>query len=473
MKSVYVRNFVAMASVVSLCFVLIAVAFVSLGRSYVIEEYRDKMELSANEAADITGAVAEAEGLDSWTVGMNISSIASSTGNHIFITDTEGLIMSCSDRVPRCEHIGVKVPEEMISGAQSPKRYYRAWDMDGFYPATRYIVGTPVTDRSGAFIGCVFVSADISSALSGWMNILRVAAYICACAFGLAIVVSLIYSKKMAKPLDDMADAARRYAKGDFSIRVKQEDDTDDEMGTLIEAFNSMADSLENAEKRRTEFVSNVSHELRTPMTTISGFAEGILDGTIPPEEEEKYLVSIRDETKRLSRLVRDMLDASRIKSKAAGADKQETFDLTELILRTMLSFEDRASKKQLDVDPQLPDNHIMVVGYPDAITRVIFNLIDNAVKFSYPGTCITIRLYKDDTKAFVSVKDEGETIPPEDLPFVFDRFHKSDKSRSRDKEGVGLGLYLVKEIINSHDENIAVKSENGMTEFTFTLKLA
>ena len=473
MKSIFIRNFVAMASVVSLCFVLIAVAFVSLGRSYVIEEYRDKMELSANEAADITGAVAEAEGLDSWTVGMNISSIASSTGNHIFITDTEGLIMSCSDRVPRCEHIGVKVPEEMISGAQSPKRYYRAWDMDGFYPATRYIVGAPVTDRSGAFIGCVFVSADISSALSGWMNILRVAAYICACAFGLAIVVSLIYSKKMAKPLDDMADAARRYAKGDFSIRVKQEDDTDDEMGTLIEAFNSMADSLENAEKRRTEFISNVSHELRTPMTTISGFAEGILDGTIPPEEEEKYLVSIRDETKRLSRLVRDMLDASRIKSKASGADKQETFDLTELILRTMLSFEDRASKKQLDVDPQLPDNHIMVVGYPDAITRVIFNLIDNAVKFSYPGTCITIRLYKDDTKAFVSVKDEGETIPPEDLPFVFDRFHKSDKSRSRDKEGVGLGLYLVKEIINSHDENIAVKSENGMTEFTFTLKLA
>lgn len=473
MKSIYLRNFVAMAAVVSLCFILIAVAFVSLGRSYVIEEYRDKMELSANEVAGLAGAVAGNEGFDNWSMGMLLSSIANSTGNHIFVTDTEGVIIACSDRAPYCEHIGATVPKAMLEGAQGEELYYQASDMDGFYPSTRYIVGTTIIDPTGSCVGFVFVSADINNALSGWMNILRVASYISAGAFGVAIVVSLIYSKKMARPLDDMAEASRRYARGDFSIRVRQDDDPDDEMGTLIEAFNSMADSLENAEKRRSEFISNVSHELRTPMTTISGFAEGILDGTIPPEEQNKYLVSIRDETKRLSRLVREMLDASRVKSKVADAQKAETFDITELILRTMLSFEDRASKKQLDVDPQLPDNHILVMGYPDGITRVIFNLIDNAVKFSYPGTCITIKLYKDDAKAYVSIKDQGDVIPPEDLPFVFDRFHKSDKSRSKDKEGVGLGLYLVKEIINSHDEDIAVKSENGYTEFTFTLKLA
>ncbi len=208
-------------------------------------------------------------------------------------------------------------------------------------------------------------------------------------------------------------------------------------------------------------------------MTTISGFADGILDGTIPKEDEEKYLISIRDETRRLSRLVRDMLDVSQMRAHASDPSRRTVFDLTELVVQTLLSFESRATQKGLDVDPQLPDNHIMVRADKDAITQVIYNLLDNAVKFAHEGTCITVRLYKDSGKAYVSVKDEGETIPPDDLPFIFDRFHKSDRSRSLDTTGVGLGLYLVKSIINSHDEDIAVRSEDGVTEFVFTLTLA
>ena len=138
-----------------------------------------------------------------------------------------------------------------------------------------------------------------------------------------------------------------------------------------------------------------------------------------------------------------------------------------------MLSFETRATRKNLDVDPQLPDSHIMVYADKDAITRVIYNLLDNAVKFAAPGSCLLVRLYKDSEKAYVSIKDYGETIPADDLPYIFDRVHKSDRSRSLDKEGVGLGLYLVKSIINAHDEDIAVRSEDGMTEFVFTLALA
>ena len=208
-------------------------------------------------------------------------------------------------------------------------------------------------------------------------------------------------------------------------------------------------------------------------MTTIAGFADGILDGTIPKDQETKYLTSIRDETRRLSRLVRDMLDASQTRARAADPSKRTVFDLTELVLQTLLSFETRATQKNLDVDPQLPENHIMVIADKDAITRVIYNLLDNAVKFATPGSCLTLRLYRDAQKAYVSIKDIGETIPPDDLPFIFDRFHKSDRSRSLDKDGVGLGLYLVKSIINSHDEDIAVKCEDGATEFVFTLKLA
>ena len=167
------------------------------------------------------------------------------------------------------------------------------------------------------------------------------------------------------------------------------------------------------------------------------------------------------------------MLSVSQARAKAADPSSRTNFDLTELVLQILLSFESRATKKGLDVDPQLPDDHLMVHADKDAITQVIYNLLDNAVKFADRDSCLVLRLYKDNGKAYVSVKDQGETIPPDDLPFIFDRFHKSDRSRSLDKEGMGLGLYLVKTIINSHDEDIAVKSEDGVTEFVFTLPLA
>ena len=329
------------------------------------------------------------------------------------------------------------------------------------------------SDKTGEVIGHVFVTNDTDRLMSIWSSFLIIASVVMIMVFCMSMIVSLVYSKRIARPLDEMALASRRFARGDFSVRVRQEGDPEDEMGALIDSFNKMADSLESSEKRRSEFIANISHELRTPMTTIAGFADGILDGTIPKEDEEKYLRSIRDETRRLSRLVRDMLDVSQMKAGAADPARRTVFDLTELILQTMLSFESRATKKNLDVDPQFPDNHIMVRADKDAITQVIYNLTDNAVKFAAPGSCITVRLYKDGGKAYISIKDYGETIPPEDLPFIFDRFHKSDRSRSLDKDGVGLGLYLVKSIINSHDEDIAVKSEDGMTEFVFTLPLA
>ena len=345
--------------------------------------------------------------------------------------------------------------------------------LDGMYAKERFVVATQILDASGNVIGYAFVTNVIDNILGAWTTFLGIAAIVAMGVFAAALLMSLVYSKRMARPLDEMAAASRKFARGDFSVRVKQQEDPTDEMGALIESFNKMADSLESAEARRSEFIANISHELRTPMTTIAGFADGILDGTIPKEDEEKYLISIRDETRRLSRLVRDMLDVSQMKAGAADPARRTVFDLTELILQTMLSFESRATKKNLDVDPQFPENHIMVRADKDAITQVIYNLTDNAVKFAAPGSCIIVRLYKDEGKAYVSIKDYGETIPPEDLPFIFDRFHKSDRSRSLDKDGVGLGLYLVKSIINSHDEDIAVKSEDGMTEFVFTLPLA
>ena len=167
------------------------------------------------------------------------------------------------------------------------------------------------------------------------------------------------------------------------------------------------------------------------------------------------------------------MLSMSRLRSEGNDLTKRREFDLNELIIRTLLSFETRAEDKRLDVDLQLPEDHMSVVADPDSITQVLYNLLDNAMKFAEPGSKVTVSLWKQGGKAYVSVKNRGETIPPDDLPLIFDRFHKSDRSRSRDRDGVGLGLYLVKSILDAHNEDIAVTSSEGLTEFVFTLTLS
>ncbi len=473
MKSIYLRNFTATALLVLTCFILVAFSFVGIGRLYLIREYKSDMVASAEEVSRTAAAVGQNDSMNSWLLSMIISAISRSTGNHIFITDANGLVVSCSDQTPMCKHYGTLLPEDIMAEIKSGQETEIS-TLGGMYTNPRYIVTHEITrETDGELMGYVFVTNAPDNILSNWSTFVLIATVIAVLVLCMSLAVSLVYSKRMARPLDEIAAASRKFARGDFSVRVKQQEDPTDEMGALIDSFNKMADSLQNAENRRSEFIANVSHELRTPMTTIAGFADGILDGTIPKDQETKYLTSIRDETRRLSRLVRDMLDASQTRARAADPSKRTVFDLTELMLQTLLSFEARATQKNLDVDPQLPENHIMVIADKDAITRVIYNLLDNAVKFATPGSCLTLRLYRDAQKAYVSIKDIGETIPPDDLPFIFDRFHKSDRSRSLDKDGVGLGLYLVKSIINSHDEDIAVKSEDGATEFVFTLKLA
>ena len=472
MKSIYLRNFFVTAILVLSCFVLLSFSFIGIGREYLLREYFENMTDSAEEVSHIAGVIGQSDTLTSWSLSMSISSLAQSAKTQIFITDADGVVVSCSDRAPVCEHMGVHIRPELVEELENSQGFTES-NIDGMYPMKYYVVCRPIPGAENEVIGHVFVTRPATTMTDGWSTFLVISTIVTVAVLMLSLGASLMFSKYMARPLDEIAAASRKFARGDFSVRVRQEYDPTDEMGALIDSFNKMADSLEVAEARRSEFIANISHELRTPMTTIAGFADGILDGTIPPEEEKKYLVSIRDETRRLSRLVRDMLDVSQLRSHAADPTRRTVFDLTELVLQTLLSFESRATKKGLDVDPQLPDSHIMVRAEKDAITQVIYNLLDNAVKFAYPDSCIVLRLYKDGGKAYMSVSNRGETIPPDDLPFIFDRFHKSDRSRSLDKDGVGLGLYLVKEIINGHDQDIVVKSADGVTEFVFTLALA
>ena len=207
-------------------------------------------------------------------------------------------------------------------------------------------------------------------------------------------------------------------------------------------------------------------------MTTIAGYADGILDGVISPEEEKQYLRIISDESRRLSRLVRRMLDVSQLQSLDLIKQKKP-FDLSESMRRVLVSMEKKITDRGLDVDVEIPDEPVRVLGDNDLLTQVVYNLLENAAKFAAPGSTLFLGLERRENKAVVTVRNTGETIPPEELPLLFERFHKTDKSRSEDKDGVGLGLYIVRTILEQHRETITATSENGVTTFAFTVQLA
>ena len=207
-------------------------------------------------------------------------------------------------------------------------------------------------------------------------------------------------------------------------------------------------------------------------MTTISGFMDGMLDGTIPPEEQSRYMQIVSEETKRLSRLVRSMLDISRLTQDGIPEEQKQQFDITETAGRVLLTFEQRITQKQLDVQVNFPDYPVYTRANQDSITQVVYNLMDNAVKFCRVGGRLGVEVRQTPEKIYVSVSNTGNPIPAEELPLVFERFHKTDKSRT-DKDGWGLGLYIVKTIVCSHGENIRVSSAGDTTEFTFTLPCA
>lgn len=472
MKSIYFRNFLATAILVFSCFLVIGIAFFFLGRGYLINDTQERLNDNADEVVRTASALSRQDTLESMSLRVTISSLAHSTKSHIFITDASGTVVSCSDNTFNCEHLYRQLDSSIIYVLSSVGEIDQFTNLNGFYPEERYVVAKPIYSMN-LLLGYAFVSSESLSLTGAWRAFIGVALSVAVAVMAIAMLMSLIFSKKMAEPLDEMARAANKFAHGDFSVRVADPGKRDDEIGSLLSSFNYMADSLEKSEEQRKDFIANISHELRTPMTTIAGFADGILDGTIPREQEEKYLHKISDETRRLSRLTRNMLNLAQAKSDAVDVSRRTKFDISELLLKTLLSFEKRANEKCLDVDPQLPEDPIIVLADSDSITQVVYNLLDNAVKFSAVGSTITLRLYKRGSKAYISISDCGETIPPDDLPFIFDRFHKSDRSRSLDKDGVGLGLHLVKTIIDSHGEDIAVTSRGGVTTFVFTLPLA
>ena len=395
------------------------------------------------------------------------------SGYDVFIADNNGNIFGCSCdewiEKGQCSHSSAKISSNLIKRA-SKNGPCNELNTLGIYKSPHYISATIINDGEKD-IGIVIATAPMSTIRSFIKTVIRL--YFISAIVPIVIMFFAIYAMtyRLTKPMKQMSEAAKAMAKGDFSKRIPVT--SDDEIGELAVSFNQMTNSLVQLEGMRRSFVANVSHELKTPMTTIAGFIDGIIDGTIEPEKKEYYLTIVSSEVKRLSRLVKSMLEIAKLES-GEFVLKNETFDFRELLLQVVISQEQRIEKKNLEITglDLLPD--VFINADRDLIYQVIYNLVDNAVKFTDDEGKIAFSLKCDSKRMTFSISNTGKGIPLDALPFVFERFYKVDKSRSANKNSTGLGLHIAKTIIKTHGGTITVSSrENEFTTFEIMLPVA
>ena len=364
---------------------------------------------------------------------------------------------------------GDRIHEGFIKAVNGGTPTFRIGEEQGIFNSTHLAYGVPIVSEDGEIYGNLFVCSSSMIMTDLIQRITKAVVLAILWVMMAALIAVYFITEKITGPLKKISTAAKQFASGKFDTRVEVAGH--DEVAELAVAFNNMAESLDNYDSMRNTFISNVSHDLRTPMTSISGFVDGILDGVIPPEKYDYYLRIISSEVKRLSRLVSTLLDISKIQ---AGERKFmiAPFDVCEMSRQILISFVQQIEDKHLDVEFTCDEDNISALADRDAIYQIIYNLCDNAVKFSAEGGLLRINISRiKNKKVTVSVYNEGAGISTEDIPYVFERFYKSDKSRGLNKTGVGLGLYISKTIIDAHGERIWVESEEGKScTFSFTL---
>ena len=405
---------------------------------------------------------------------INLDLTSKVSGVDVLICNETGRIILCSDSPTGCVHQSYYFPDTYLQQVRDRGHISQESLLTNIYNETRFSSARPVySSASGQVVGYVVVSTPQSEASKMATQVSNFFLIGISIVTLLTAIMMAYVANHRSTPLREMAKAARSFGHGDLDARVQLKGAHSEEMEDLALAFNNMASSLQKSEYSRQEFVANVSHELKTPMTTIGGYIDGILDGTIPPEKSRQYMRIVSEETKRLSRLVRSMLDISQLQGEGGiPQEKMSRFDMEECAGQMLITFEPKILSKDINVEVDMPEYPVYTVANRDYISQVIYNLLDNAVKFCPPQGTLSLKIRTDDNKIYLSIGNDGETIPPEELSLLFDRFHKIDKSRTENRDGWGLGLYIVKTIIGLHGEDISVTSVNGVTTFTFTLPL-
>ncbi|MBQ7604727.1 MAG: HAMP domain-containing histidine kinase [Clostridia bacterium] len=478
-KSIFTKFFATFVLIIVLSFSLMATLFSTM----IAEHYRSLANRQLKDVAEAYGTLLETRISESGSDGLagyfgehrtEMRSVfaafrkALSDDFAILLTDADGAVLFSFGFRPG-ELAGSEVSKSVLDRL-SGGAYTGTGDLDGVINGSRSVYGLSVNVPGGSS-GAVFVcksSESVNQIVSTTVKTIIMTSLW----MTLATLIAVYFiSERIAAPLHELANAAKAYGNGKFDVRVKVSGTN--EVAELGAAMNNMAASIEKLENTRSEFLSSVAHDLRTPMTTISGFVEAILDGTIPKDRQDYYLRLISEEIKRISKLVSALLDVSRLQS---GDRKfvMAPFDVCEMARIILINFEQKIEKKKLDVEFDAPDDGLYVYADHDAVYQILYNICDNAVKFSREGGKYRVRITRVKEKVSVSVYNEGDGIPEEDLPKVFDRFYKADRSRGMDRSGTGLGLYIAKSIIDAHGEDIKVDSVYGKyCEFTFTLAAA
>lgn len=412
-----------------------------------------------------------AEGIENYmdeTQFLNLlKTVSNVAAADIFVTDGDGAVLVCAckewQESKKCLHSSYIVPKNIIEKAKNKDELLISTiDM---YKFPHYVACRPINTNEPYY---VFSTSPLSQVRQLMSTVSKI--YFLLAIIPIVLMFFAIYAMtyRLTKPLKSMSEAAKAMAMGDFSKRIPVT--SDDEIGELAVSFNMMTNSLAQLEGMRRSFVGNVSHELKTPMTTIGGFIDGILDGTIPPERHQYYLSIVSKEVKRLSRLVEGMLSMSRLES---GQDtlKLQTFDFSQLLCTIVIGQEQRIEQNNLQIIGLDSLKNINITADKDLIYQAVYNLVDNAIKFTDKNGKIQFSLADLNDSIVFKISNTGKGIPEKELPLVFERFYKGDKSRSDVKDSTGIGLYIVKTIVSSHKGNITVASkENQFTSFEITL---
>lgn len=449
------------------CIIILGSTEVVLMTSYISKQSEETLSKNAETIINLMKS-----DISKGTMTDMLNGFAHAMGTYIIILDNKSEVIACSERSDLVNSPPSFVSGEYTKTVLSGQKNSMIGTMGSLFQVTMFTLQIPVKNSNGDVLGAVMLSRPIPEHQRMKNEIIRIMFLSTLVIVASSLMLSYFLAKRISVPIHKICESTKEFAKGNFSVRVGEDTVHSDvlEIAELTDAFNNMAEELEKGEEIKNTFISDVSHELRTPMTTIGGFVAGILDETIPQDKQKDYLKIVYDEISRLSRLVNTFLDITRLQSDKLTLNKID-FDINELIRIVIIGLESKIEAKKIDVKLELESENCYVNADRDSITRVVTNLLDNAVKFTNEGGRITVTVTTHQHSVSVSIKNTGCGISKEQQPMIFKRFYKADKSRSRNREGTGIGLYLVKNILSAHGRDITLDSVEGeYADFTFTL---
>lgn len=421
--------------------------------------YKEATLIATTYASDLYNSEASLE-----TVKPQLDALSIYLNAEIWIINPSGRMIMTTNAPLDVEHETVV---EDFDPTVTSGSYYTVGRFFDWFSEDMLSVFAPITSNYKVK-GYVVIHTAMSAIRSSNEGLLNISYIMLVIFFLLSLIILIFFTEMVYIPLRKITAATEQYAAGNLHYELSV--DSEDEIGYLAASLSYMASEIARSEDNQKKFIANVSHDFRSPLTSIKGYLEAMQDGTIPPELYDKYLGILLNETERLIKLTNSLLTLNNLNMKGVVLEKT-TFDINQVIRSTAASFEGTCRQKRIGIDLVLTGEQLPVLADKSKIEQVLYNLLDNAIKFSHADSTIKLETSEKHGKVFVSVKDSGIGIPKDSLKLIFDRFYKTDLSRGKDKKGTGLGLSITKEIIQAHNENINVISTEGVgSEFIFSL---